>query len=181
MCIRDRPPLDRAQPAPQLASPILRQSIPSSGPGRGPTDVTSAPDITRRHFGLLPIYTPVPEYRGNKAKMPRHEVLERAVRDRRAPIAGTAIRSGRCGSPSRSDMWLLSSIMPPRDGQTGRCKASRSALAPPTRRGGVPDTPRRPSCSCRRKSPRPGRRRRDASSATARGWRGILRRSTGGA
>jgi hypothetical protein len=50
-----------------------------------------------------------------------------------------------------------------------------------TRRGAAPDTPRRRSCFCRRKSPRPGRRRPNASSARARGWHEILRQSPGGA
>jgi hypothetical protein len=50
-----------------------------------------------------------------------------------------------------------------------------------TRRGAAPDTPRRRSCFCRRKSPRPGRRRPNASSAKARGWNEILRQSPGGA
>jgi hypothetical protein len=49
------------------------------------------------------------------------------------------------------------------------------------RRGAAPDTPRRLSCSCRRRLLRPGRRRPDASSARARGWRETLRQSPGGA
>src|SRR6516164_9633286 len=54
-------------------------------------------------------------------------------------------------------------------------------LAEATRRGGVPNTPRKPTCSCQRKLPRPGRRTPDASNATARASCCTPRQSTGDA
>jgi hypothetical protein len=92
--------------------------------------------------------------------------------------AGATTDKCRCNSRLRTRCPL---DFDPGFGALSRTALRERATKDAMRRGGVRGTPHRSSCSCRRKSLRLGRRRPDASSATAHGSRGIPRRSTGGA
>ena len=115
------------------------------------------------------------------SRSPRRERLSPA-----APRVGTNDEGVSRAAAARCDLPQLLGMAPVfRHAAPGRANWDAQSplvyLPSATRRGAAPDTPRRRSCFCRRKSPRPGRRRPNASSARARGWHEILRQSPGGA